>query len=113
MSHYLVELYSPSPDWEILSDDHRRAFIDGIAKDMTELGKLGVEMLTLSEVDPDVPRSTHHRFVGIWRFPDATARDALLQGIHDSGWYRYFHHVNAATRTGELGEHLHALTSYR
>ncbi|KWC73692.1 hypothetical protein LGM63_32600 [Burkholderia cepacia] len=113
MSHYLVELYSPSPAWEILSDDHRRVFLDGIAKGMAELGTLGIEMLTLSEVASDVPRSTHHRFVGIWRFPDATARDALLQGIHDSGWYRYFHHVNAATQEGELGEHLNTLASYR
>ncbi|WP_319000654.1 DUF6616 family protein [Burkholderia cepacia] len=52
---YLVELYSPSPAWEILSDDHRRVFLDGIAKGMAELGTLGIEMLTLSEVAPRRP----------------------------------------------------------
>ncbi|MBU9688844.1 hypothetical protein KTF23_03120 [Burkholderia multivorans] len=113
MSHYLVELYSPSPGWEILSDDHRRVFLDGIAKGVAELGTPGIEMLTLGEVASDVPRSTHHRFVGIWRFPDAAARDALLQDIHDRGWYRYFHHVNAATQAGGPGEHLYTLASYR
>ncbi|KVW11344.1 hypothetical protein WK91_26190 [Burkholderia cepacia] len=73
MSHYLVELYSPSPAWEILSDDHRRVFLDGIAKGMAELGTLGIEMLTLSEVASDVPRSTHHRFVGTVELQTAPA----------------------------------------
>ena len=54
-------------------------------------------------------QGSKHRFLGIWRFPDVQARDALLTGIKASGWYGYFDHVNAAGAEGDFARHLGAL----
>lgn len=109
MSHYLVELYTPNPAWHALSVEQRQQFINGIQSGMSGLAQWGVELLTLAQTDTAIDKASPHRFLGIWRFPDAQARDALLAGIASSGWYDYFEHINAAANTGSLEEHLSAL----
>lgn len=68
-------------------------------------------MLALAETDGSLDQASPHRFLGIWRFPDTAARDALLAGIRASGWYGYFDHVNAASGTGGFESHLQALAA--
>ncbi|AUZ55559.1 hypothetical protein B1L07_11225 [Stenotrophomonas acidaminiphila] len=41
----------------------------------------------------------------------AGARDALLAGIHASGWYTYFDHINAASDEGGFATHLQQLAA--
>ncbi|KQB57503.1 exonuclease III [Paucibacter oligotrophus] len=109
MSHYLIELYTPNAAWQVLSADQRKKFLDGIQSAMSELSKLGIEVLALGENDRSIAQASEHRFVGIWRFPDQQARNVLLGGILASGWYNYFDHVNAASDAGGFEGHLVAL----
>lgn len=111
MSHYLVELYTPNGAWRALPADSRQQFLDGIQAAMGGLSSLGVEVLALGETDTGIDRASEHRFLGIWRFPDLQARDALLAGIKASGWYDYFDHVNAACNAGGFEHHLAALAA--
>lgn len=109
MSQYLVELYSPNAAWMELPTAQRQQFLDAIAGAMGSLAAMGVEVLALAETDAGLDQASPHRFLGIWRFPDTAARDALLAGIKASGWYGYFEHVNAASGAGGLEGHLQAL----
>lgn len=109
MSQYLIELYTPNAAWLALPREQRQQFLDAIAGAMAGLAGLGVEVLALAETDARVDQCSPHRFLGIWRFPDTTARDALLAGIRASGWYGYFDHVNAASGAGGFESHLKAL----
>ncbi|MDD3018744.1 MAG: hypothetical protein PHE74_10330 [Comamonas sp.] len=111
MSHYLVELYTPNAAWRALPVENRQRFLDGIQAAMGELSSLGVEVLALGETDKRIDRASEHRFLGIWRFPDIQARNALLAGIKASGWYDYFDHVNAASDAGGFTTHLAALAA--
>ncbi|MET3918602.1 hypothetical protein ABID97_005433 [Variovorax sp. OAS795] len=111
MTQYLVELYSPNARWTEQSSDQRKAFVDGIKNGMAGLATLGIEALALGEIDRTVDHSGKHRFLGIWRFPNLAARDALLAGILASGWYDYFDHINAASSGGNLEPHLTDLMS--
>ncbi|MTH46056.1 DUF6616 family protein [Intestinirhabdus alba] len=109
MSYYLIELYTPNAQWKALTAEQRRSFLEGIGGAMEGLASLGVELLTLTETEPGLDNSTGHRFLGIWCFPDAQVRDALLAGIKASGWYDYFDHLNAAGADGDFVSHLRAL----
>jgi len=109
MSHYLVELYSPNAGWKALSTEQRQQFTDNIQSAMRGLAASGVEILALSETDRSVDKASEHLFMGIWRFRDDRAREALLAGIKASGWYDYFDHINAAGHTGGFDSHLVAL----
>lgn len=111
MSHYLVELYTPNAAWKALPIEQRRQFLGNIGSAMSGLSNLGVEVLALAETESGIDQSSEHRFLGIWRFPDQQARDALLAGIKASGWYDYFDHVNAASNTGGFEPHLAALAA--
>lgn len=111
MNHYLVELYTPNAAWHALAAPQRQAFLNGIQAAMGSLSSLGIEVLALSETDPGIDQASAHRFLGIWRFPDTRARDALLAGIQASGWYDYFDHLNAASDTGGLASHLAMLSA--
>ena len=110
MSHYLVELYTPNATWKALAVEQRQQFLGNIGNAMSSLSSLGIEVLALAETEPDIDKSSNHRFLGIWRFPDQQARDALLAGIKASGWYDFFDHVNAASDAGGFEHHLAALT---
>lgn len=111
MPHYLVELYTPNTTWLALSTDRRQQFLNDIQVAMGGLSSLGVEVLALSEADASIDHASDHRFLGIWRFPDRQARDALLTGIKASGWYDYFDHVNVASDAGSFSTHLDALAA--
>lgn len=111
MSHYLIELYTPNAVWKALPAEQRQQFLGGIQAAMGELSSLGVEVLALTETEHDIDQSSEHRFLGIWRFPNKQARDALLAGIKASGWYKYFDHVNAAGADGDFAMHLIDLTN--
>lgn len=111
MSHYLVELYTPNSAWLALSAEQRQHFLGGIGLALNQLSSLGVEVLSLAATDSNIDQGTMHTFLGIWRFPDQTARDALLAGIKASGWYDYFDHVNAACTQGAADIHLAALAA--
>lgn len=109
MSHYLVELYTPNAAWKALPAEERRQFLSNVGTAMGGLSGMGVEVLTLSETQPEIDQGSEHRFLGIWRFASQQARDALLAGIHASGWYGYFDHINAAGAESSFTQHLHAL----
>ena len=111
MSHYLVELYTPNSAWLALSAVQRQRFLGDIGLALGHLSRLGVEALSLAETDANIDQGTTHKFLGIWRFPDQNARDALLAGIKASGWYDYFDHVNAASTEGGADIHLAALAA--
>ncbi len=111
MPHYLVELYTPNAAWEALPVEQRQQFLGNIGNAMGGLSRLGVEVLALAETESGIDQSSEHRFLGIWRFPDQQARDALLAGIKASGWYDYFDHVNAAGNAGSFEHHLAALAT--
>lgn len=110
MSQYLVELYSPNVRWQALSAEQRTHFLQGIQAAMASLSSQGVEILALGETEAGIDQASSHRYLGIWRFPDARTRDALLAGIQASGWYAYFDHVNAASGAGGFDSHMAALT---
>lgn len=109
MSHYLVELYTPNAAWKALAADQRLQFLGAIGAAMEGLVSLGVEVLTLAETESGIDQGSEHQFLGVWRFPDAQAREALLAGIQASGWYGYFDHVNAAGHAGGFEQHLETL----
>lgn len=109
--HYLVELYTPNAHWKALSVEQRQNFVAAIGSAMQGLSSMGVEVLTLTEVLPNIDQNSQHRFLGIWRFPEPQVRDALLAGIKASGWYEYFDHVNVAGATGDVVQHLAALVN--
>jgi hypothetical protein len=111
MSHYLVELYTPNTAWTALPAEQRQQFLGNIQTAMGGLSGLGIEVLALSNTERGIDQASEHRFLGIWRFPDQQARDALLAGIKASGWYDYFDHVNAASDSGGFASHLKALAA--
>lgn len=106
MSHYLVELYTPNAAWAALPAQAREQFLGQIQTGMGALAELGIELLSLAPTDTGIDYASAHRFLGIWRFPDSQARDALLQGIKASGWYAYFDHINASSKVGDFASHL-------
>lgn len=110
---YLVELYTPNAAWLALPAEQRQAFMNQINQGMQGLADAGIELLSLAPTAMNTPHASAHRFLGIWRFPDAQARDALLAGIEASGWYRYFDHLNAASATGGLQAHLQDLLHWQ
>ncbi|MEN5060173.1 DUF6616 family protein [Luteimonas sp. TWI1416] len=111
MAHYLVELYSANAAWRALPTANRERFLAGVHAGMGGLSSLGIEVLALGEADADIDHASGHRYLGVWRFPNTTARDVLLAGIRDSGWYDYFDHVNAACDAGGLADHLAVLAT--
>ncbi|MDR0259016.1 MAG: hypothetical protein LBI76_04365 [Comamonas sp.] len=111
MSCYLVELYTPNATWQALPAAQRQQFLAAIGQGLGQLSSLGIELLSLAPTDAAIAQASPHQFLGIWRFPDPQARDALLAAIEASGWYRYFAHVNAASGTGAVDAHLAALAA--
>ncbi|MCD2167979.1 DUF6616 family protein [Comamonas koreensis] len=111
MSCYLVELYTPNAAWQALPAAQRQQFLAAIGEGLGQLAGQGIELLSLAETDTAIAQASPHQFLGIWRFPDPQARDALLAAIEASGWYRYFAHVNAASGTGAVATHLAALAA--
>lgn len=111
MPHYLVELYTPNAAWTALPAAQRQQFLDAIGAAMGGLSSHGIDVLALGPTDPGIDHDSAHRFLGIWRFPDTQARDALLAGIHASGWYTYFDHINAASDEGGFATHLQQLAA--
>lgn len=111
MHHYLVELYSPNAVWQAKTQQARKQYLDQVAAGMAALSSIGVEVLTLTETIPEIDQVSPHQFLGIWRFPNQQARDALLAGIQASGWYQYFDHINAAGIKADLHQHLEALAN--
>lgn len=109
MHHYLVELYSPNAVWNALAIEERKQYLSNVAAGMGSLSSIGVEVLTLTETIPELDQVSPHQFLGIWRFPNQQAREALLEGIKASGWYQYFDHINAAGIEADLHQHLDAL----
>ena len=49
----------------------------------------------LGEAEAAVVHAPSQRFFSLWRAPDASAIEALVQGIAASGWHDYFETVNA------------------
>ena len=94
-----------------ITDTVYRTAMRPVQTAMGGLSSLGVEVLALGETDTGIDRASEYRFLGIWRFPDLQARDALLAGIKASGWYDYFDHVNAACNAGGFEHHLAALAA--
>jgi hypothetical protein len=111
MSHYLVELYSPNSAWKALPAEQRQQFLSGVEAATGALSSVGVEVLAMGDTDASIDQASEHRFLGIWRFPDQQASEALLAGIKASGWYNYFDHVNAASSAGGFTSHLAALAT--
>ncbi|WP_021024957.1 DUF6616 family protein [Comamonas sp. B-9] len=111
MSCYLVELYTPNAAWQALPAAQRQQFLATIGQGLGQLSSLGIELLSLAETDAAIAQASPHQYLGIWRFPNPQARDALLAAIEASGWYQYFTHVNAASGTGAVDAHLAALAA--
>ena len=51
MTHYLAELYTPTPAWLALSQTARQQFFEAIGTGMANLAALGVEPIALGETD--------------------------------------------------------------
>lgn len=111
MYHYLVELYTPNATWQALPNEQRMEYLSKVGEALGNLSSLGVEVLTLTETISPIDQSTPHQYLGIWRFSDSKAREALLDGIRASGWYQYFDHINAAGAEGYFPQHLQALVN--
>jgi hypothetical protein len=95
-----------------LPAEQRRQFLGSIQTAMSGLTSREIEVLALNNTERGIDQASEHRFLGIWRFPNPQARDALLAGIKASGWwYDYFEHVNAAGESGGFASHLAALTA--
>ncbi|EJC61016.1 hypothetical protein MJ863_09135 [Alcaligenes ammonioxydans] len=89
-----------------MSGQQRQHFLAGLQEAMAGLSSQGIEVLTLSVTEPHIDQASSHHFMGVWRFPDQRACQALLAGIQASGWYEYFDHINAAGAQGEFAQHL-------
>lgn len=111
MKHYLIELYTPNTKWKALSLEERKQFLNSVGTAMSGLSDLGVQALTLTEIESKVDQSSEHQFLAVWHFPNKEACDVLLNGIKASGWYNYFDHVNAVGKESSFIEHLDALSS--
>ena len=111
MYHYLVELYTPNTTWQTLPNEQRLEYLSKVGEALGNLSSMGVEVLTLTETISPIDQSTAHQYLGIWRFSNSQAREALLDGIRDSGWYQYFDHVNAAGAEANFLQHIQALVN--
>lgn len=111
MTHYLVELYAPKPAWLTLDAGGRAAFFKAVGTGLEALGDLGIEPVTLSEIDGDMEHAAPQRFLAIWCCSDKAAADALTAGIAASGWHDYFDTINAAGAQGDLTAHLGQLAT--
>lgn len=109
MTHYLAELYSPKPAWLALNEAARLQFFEAIGAGMQALAALGVEAITLGQTDATTLHGTQHRFLALWRAPDAQAIEALISGIAASGWHDYFDTINATAAEGDFPTHLSQL----
>lgn len=111
MYHYLVELYTPNATWQALSNEQQMQYLNTVGEALGNLSSMGIEVLTLTETVSPIEQNTSHRYLGIWRFSDPKAREALLDGIRASGWYQYFDHLNAAGAEGNFPQHIQALVN--
>ena len=78
---------------------------------MSGLSDLGVQALTLTEIESKVDQSSEHQFLAVWHFPNKEVCDVLLNGIKASGWYNFFDHVNAVGKENSFIEHLDLLSN--
>ena len=106
MPHYLTELYSAKPAWLALSRQGRQQFFTAIGSAMPALSALGVELITFGKVDQSKLHAASQTFFAVWRCPDATALEALVSGIAQSGWHEYFDTVNAGGKGTDFAGHL-------
>lgn len=111
MPHYLSELYTPRQAWLSLDAVERHSFFEAVGNGLADLAELGVEPLAFGEVDAAVLHAAAHRYFAIWRFPNETARNALLAGIAASGWHDYFETINATGLGTDLAGHLAQLAA--
>ncbi|ACL60092.1 DUF6616 family protein [Methylobacterium nodulans] len=111
MHHMLIELYAPKPAWLRLDADARQAVFSRIGEGMGAILALGIEPLAFGEIAGDVANSAGQRFFAVWRAPDRSALDALVEGIAASGWHDYFETVNAAGEAVDLTAHLGQLAA--
>lgn len=113
MPHYLSELYTPKQAWLSLDAAERQNFFEAVGSGLADLAELGVEPLAFGEVDAGTLRAAPYRYFAIWRFPDETARNALVSGISASGWHDYFETINATGHGTDLPGHLAQLAAAR
>lgn len=111
MTHYLAELYSPKPAWIALSPEQKQAFFARIGAGLSNLSELGIEPLAFGQTDPSQLHPAQQPFFAIWKFSDAAAVTALLEGIAATGWHDYFDTINAAGKATDLTTHLSQLAS--
>lgn len=111
MPYYLSELYTPKQAWLSLDAAERHAFFEAVASGLSDLTKLGVEPLAFGETDTSTLHAAPYGYFAIWRFPDETARDALIAGIAASGWHDYFETINATGSGTDLSGHLAQLAA--
>lgn len=64
MTHYLIELYTPKPEWLELPAEQRERFLAGIDQGMRQLQGLGIEPLALGPVEAGIAHTSEHRFMG-------------------------------------------------
>jgi hypothetical protein len=111
VTHYLAELYSPKPAWLTLDQPDRHRFFEKIGAGMGALSAIGVEAIMFGEAEAAVVHAPSQRFFALWRAPDASAIEALVQGIAASGWHDYFETVNATGPGVGIDDHLAQLAS--
>lgn len=102
----LVELYAPKPAWLSLNPVERQAFFARVGEGISAMTARGIEPIAFGDADPDLAHGTDRRFFAIWRVPDRTALDALVQGIGASGWHDFFDTINAAGPVTGIDEHI-------
>ncbi len=113
MPHYLAELYSPKQAWLNLTAAERQQFLEKVGAAMPALASLGVEAISLGQINKEKLHSSEHQFYAIWRCADDQALNALVGGIAQSGWHDYFETINAGGKGGDFGNHLAQLINAR
>lgn len=106
MPHYLAELYSPKQTWLNLTAAERQQFLEEVGAAMPALAALGVDAISLGQVDQTRLHTSGHQFYAIWRCTDDQALEALIAGIAQSGWHDYFDTINAGGEGCDFGQHL-------
>ena len=107
---YLIELYTPKPEWRNCSEVERAAFLTGVATAMQSLFAGGeIELISIGQTQEGIQNNSGHLYYAVWRFASVAAREQLLEGIAASGWYAYFDHVNVVGAAGGMAQHLEQL----
>ncbi|USX14682.1 haloalkane dehalogenase [Oxalobacteraceae bacterium OTU3CAMAD1] len=110
MQHIFIELWKFKDSWHQLGVEGRAAYVEKLVPAVQGMLAAGVEIVSWGYNEQGVDQRVDYDVFAVYRLPNRALYEQLQSSIRASGWYEYFHHVNAGgvamSPQAILGEHI-------